>query len=317
MTKRKIYFRADASAKIGYGHFIRTLALADMLKDDFDCTFFTTSPTAYQIEEMEKVCSYIPLLDETKFEDFINLLIGDEIVVLDNYFFTTDYQNKIKEKGCKLVCVDDLHNRHFVSDAVLNPALLSISEYDAEPYTKLCLGLEYALLRKPFISQNTNIKRENGRWLLAFGGSDFDNMTEKFLSFLQMDARVKCITVIVGDAYKYFDNLKNYNKASIYKNLTAEEMSIKMRRSEYAVLPSSTISIEALASGCKVANGYFVDNQIETSMMYKQEGYCVGLGDLREVSNATFIDELLRFNPSHIMDFSHVPLKYKQLFNSL
>lgn len=31
---QKIYLRADASAAIGYGHFIRTLALADMLKDD-------------------------------------------------------------------------------------------------------------------------------------------------------------------------------------------------------------------------------------------------------------------------------------------
>ena len=34
---QKIYFRADAGAEIGYGHFIRTLALADMLKDDFSC----------------------------------------------------------------------------------------------------------------------------------------------------------------------------------------------------------------------------------------------------------------------------------------
>lgn len=317
MTKRKIYFRADASATIGYGHFIRTLALADMLKDDFDCTFFTTSPSDYQIEEMGKVCCYIALTEGTKFEDFINLLNGDEIVVLDNYFFTTGYQKAIKTKGCKLVCVDDLHNRHFVSDVVLNPALLSTSEYDAEPYTKLCLGLEYALLRKPFIKQNKDIEKVYGRWLLAFGGSDFDNMTEKFLCFLQRDSRVKDVTVIVGDAYKYCDNLRNYIKASIYKNLTAEEMSIKMRQAEYAVLPSSTISIEALASGCKVANGYFVDNQIETSMMYKQEGYCVGLGDLREVSSATFIDELLQFTPSRCLDFSFIPLKYKQLFNSL
>lgn len=46
---QKIYFRADASATIGYGHFIRTLALADMLKDDFDCTFFTCHPTSYQV----------------------------------------------------------------------------------------------------------------------------------------------------------------------------------------------------------------------------------------------------------------------------
>ena len=50
---QKIYLRADASAAIGYGHFIRTLALADMLKDDFDCTFFTCHPTSYQVSEME------------------------------------------------------------------------------------------------------------------------------------------------------------------------------------------------------------------------------------------------------------------------
>ena len=36
---QKIIFRADAGAGIGYGHFIRSLALADMLKNDFDCVF--------------------------------------------------------------------------------------------------------------------------------------------------------------------------------------------------------------------------------------------------------------------------------------
>ena len=30
---KKIYFRADAGADIGYGHFIRSLSLASILKD--------------------------------------------------------------------------------------------------------------------------------------------------------------------------------------------------------------------------------------------------------------------------------------------
>ena len=317
MTKRKIYFRADASATIGYGHFVRTLALADMLKNDFDCTFFTSSPSAYQIEEMGKVCNHTSLNEETKFEDFINLLEGDEIVVLDNYFYTTEYQKQIKEKGCKLACVDDLHNRHFVCDLILNPALLSDSQYDAESYTVMCLGLEYALLRRPFLQQNNMVTKKTGSWLLAFGGSDYDNMTEKYLSFLQDDERVKSITVIVGDAYKYHDNLKKYSKASVFKNLTAEEMSVKMQQAEYAVLPSSTISIEALACGCKIANGYFVDNQIETAEMYKREGYCVGLGDLHKVSDASFIDELIHFKSHRELDFSLIPDRYKQIFKSL
>ena len=70
--KRKIYFRADASASIGYGHFIRTLALADMLKDDFDCTFFTCHPTPYQVDEMEKVCPFLALREETHYDDFLS-----------------------------------------------------------------------------------------------------------------------------------------------------------------------------------------------------------------------------------------------------
>ena len=78
MSSRKIYFRADAGGSIGYGHFIRTLALADMLKDDFECVFYTKTPTDYQQKEAEKVCSLVALPDDdTKFQMFLDLLKGD------------------------------------------------------------------------------------------------------------------------------------------------------------------------------------------------------------------------------------------------
>ena len=63
---------------------------------------------------MEKVCPFIPLQEETHSADFLSHLQGDEIVVLDNYFFTTDYQRAIKQKGCRLVCIDDMHDKHYV-----------------------------------------------------------------------------------------------------------------------------------------------------------------------------------------------------------
>ena len=129
---KKNYFRADAA--IGYGHFVRTLALADMLKADFACTFFTCHPTAYQIGEMEQVCPYVALREETHFDDFLSRLRGDEIVVLDNYFFTTDYQRAIKEKGCRLVCVDDMHDKHYVADVVINHGQTDENLFSAEAY---------------------------------------------------------------------------------------------------------------------------------------------------------------------------------------
>ena len=43
-----------------------------------------------------------------------------KIVVLDGYHFDTNYQTKIKQKGCKLVCIDDLHDKHFVADIIIH-----------------------------------------------------------------------------------------------------------------------------------------------------------------------------------------------------
>ena len=84
VSKRKIFFRADAGPEIGYGHYIRSLALADMLKQDFDCTMFTQSPTDYQLRECESVCPIVALPDDdSKFDKFLEYLYGDEIVVLD------------------------------------------------------------------------------------------------------------------------------------------------------------------------------------------------------------------------------------------
>lgn len=99
--KQRIYFRADAGREIGYGHFIRTLALADMLKDDFDCVFVTQSPTVYQKTEVAKVCELaeVPATEE-KFSLFLDMLEGDEIVVLDNYFYDTVISGRLRLKDC-------------------------------------------------------------------------------------------------------------------------------------------------------------------------------------------------------------------------
>lgn len=48
---------------------------------------------------MEKVCPFVTLQEEAHYDEFLSSLQGDEIVVLDNYFFTTDYQRAIKQKG--------------------------------------------------------------------------------------------------------------------------------------------------------------------------------------------------------------------------
>lgn len=284
---QKIYFRADASATIGYGHFIRTLALADMLKDDFDCTFFTCHPTSYQVSEMEKVCPFIPLQEETHSADFLSHLQGDEIVVLDNYFFTTDYQRAIKQKGCRLVCVDDMHDKHYVADVVINHGQTNPALFDVESYTRLCLGFDWALLRKPFLeaAKRKSISSDRiEKVAVCFGGSDIHDITGYFVNQVLRLCTVNSITAVVGDAYTPHSSCVQDSRLVYRSRLTAQEMADLFCDSDLVICSASSVCIEALACGAKVAAGWYVDNQKEFYDLLISNGWIIGLGNVRQPS---------------------------------
>lgn len=262
--KRKIFFRADAGAEIGYGHFVRTLALADLLKDDFECVFVTQSPTDYQISEIAKVCELIKVpASEEKFDMFLETLSGNEIVVLDNYFYDTDYQRKIKGKGCKLVCIDDMHDKHYVADVLINHGLTNQALFSTEPYTRLCLGFEYALLRPAFFNVPFTTRSNQPPYrniVVGFGGADKYNLTRQVCDILKQIPGIEIITAIVGDSYA---SVCDDAKICFCKNLQAEDIIKIFTKADLAILSASTMTLEALACGIPVAAGYYVDNQIE------------------------------------------------------
>jgi UDP-2,4-diacetamido-2,4,6-trideoxy-beta-L-altropyranose hydrolase len=282
-SKRKIFFRADAGSTIGYGHFIRSLALADMLKDDFDCVFYTQSPTEYQRKEANPVCPLVELpADNTRFELFLNELTGNEIVVLDNYFYTTDYQRRIKEKGCKLVCIDDMHDKHYVADVVINHGCDNPSLFSIEPYTKLYLGLDYALLRRPFLEAKTITKREYGHVVVTFGGSDWNNLTTKYARILSQKPDISQITAIVGDTFQHTNELEIIPKVQILRNLSAQQMADLFCRVQYAALSASTTCIEALSCQCPVYAIWYVENQKEFYDYLIREDYVSSLTTIND-----------------------------------
>ena len=289
---RKIYFRADAGANIGYGHFVRTLALADMLNDNFDCTFFTQTPTNYQRTEVAKVCKLVDLpSDDSKFDLFLNYLTGEEIVVLDNYFFTTDYQRQIKIRGCKLVCIDDIHDKHYVADVVINHGVVNSFDFDTESYTRLCLGFDWLLLRKPFIEliEKENYKARTNKVVFAFGASDMYNLTDYVANILN-ENNIQSIGII-GDGFKH--RTKKYKNVRFFKNISDRDVADLFSLSEYAILPASSMCLEAISCGTKLLTGYFVDNQKEFARYMTNNGYAYDLGNMSLVSFENKLREVL------------------------
>lgn len=317
MKNKRIYFRADASASIGYGHFTRTLALADMLKNDFECIFYTVSPTEYQVGEMEKVCKYVALDAESPLDVFLDLLQGDEIVVLDNYFYTSDYQLKIKSKGCKLVCIDDLHDKHYYADVVINHGVSDISLFDVEPYTILCLGYAWALLRKPFLSEYRRVCNNSiSNIVICFGGSDMNDFTGKTIQSLIHDNSIQSIKAIVGDAYQKKVKLSIDDRIEYFSRQSAEQMASLFRSADLVICSASSVCLEALACGAKVAAGWYVDNQKDFYLNLCNLKLIQGLGNLNKIEVISIYFNsfrLLNFNN----DFSSIPGKYIKVFKQL
>lgn len=317
--KRKILFRADASKSIGYGHFVRTLALADMLKDDFDCCLYTQSPTEYQKKEASKVCPLIELpSDDSKFNLFINLLKGHEIVFLDNYFFTPEYEKAIKERGCTLVVLAPSTPHHF-ADIVINFVDRELSHYSKEPYTKVVAGLEWSILREPFRLVVPESKRKKNKVVISFGGTDQYCLTEKVVEALEdteYQLSVICTNRVAEERRRSLTN----KGIKVFTDISAEMVADLFEQSEYAILSSSTVCLEAISRGAKVLAGHYVDNQVNFYNILMNEHCIIGLNDLLVENCFSNLDakmiEAKQQEKLHI-DFSTQKERYISLFKSL
>src|SRR2546428_2981769 len=171
--KSKVYIRVDGNQEIGLGHLVRCLALAQMLTPYFEITFACKQiPVNMAKEISQSGLGFIVIQEE---EDFISLITDGNIVVLDGYGFNSSFQKEIKRKNCKLVCIDDLHEKEFFADLVINHSPgVSSNDYRAQTYTQFALGAKYALLRHSFLDQAKHQRKIDKleTILICFGGSD-------------------------------------------------------------------------------------------------------------------------------------------------
>ena len=322
--KRKVIFRADASRKIGYGHFVRSLALADMLKDDFDCIFYTQEPTSYQREQVLDVCQLVDLpAGESKFPLFLDVLNGDEIVVLDNFYYTLEYQQQIKAKGCKLVCMGG-PDRQYAADLILSQAATDSSLFHSLPGTQYCLGLEWALLRRPF-TQYIPKKRERVQprsAVICFGGTDYNNLTGQTVDALCKDNLLDALDIIVGDVYEGHIDVRYTSKVTIHRNLSAQQIVNLFDKNDIAILASSSIAIEAMACRIPVIAGWWVDNQDAFYHLLERNKFILGLGYLLTDSFGDNLKKAL-FNVSSfdysnpISNAKQIPSRFVKVFHNL
>lgn len=326
--KTRVVFRADGNGSIGYGHFVRSLGIADLIKDDFYCVFAIQSPTKYQQQEINKICKEIIKLDsdERHWDQFLKFLNAGDIVVLDNYYFTADYQLKIRALNCKVIFIDDHNDKNYVCDALINniPGFKEDS-FNKQPYTKLYLGIDYALLRNAFFDESLrHVKKIPNSFFLSFGGADIYNLSNKILVFLK-DLGISCsVNLLVGDAYQFPESLKNFEGVNIYTNINATQVAQLMAKSDICIVPASSLLNETASIGSKILVGFFADNQVQPYKYFVENRLAIGLGDYRELSSESFSAKLQEvYKADYLVTnqekkyFFQQPENLKRVFNEL
>ncbi len=289
----RLFFRAEGRSSIGLGHLIRSSALADMLKTYFPILFVINEDAPESIRQ--SLAENFEIRYTGTDDEFISMLGKQDGVILDGYHFSSDLQEQIKAQAAGLICIDDMHDKHFYADIIINQALnISADDYDVESYTRFLFGPAYLIVRRAFLEKRSNTNNSSysyKRLLICFGGSDYNDLTGGLLQQLdKLNLSVE-IDIVVGTAYRYLDKLKDFQeqaklKINIYQDVSAELMASLIRATDITVAPGSSILLEVLSLGKPAIAGYYTDNQLDIYRSFLQNGLVEDAGDFNDLPKA-------------------------------
>lgn len=264
--KPEIYFRVDASHSIGYGHLTRCISICNGIQD-FHSVFFSIEDLSDTLNK--ETSSSVTFHQLKQSDDFFNHVGENSIVILDGYQFTHNYHLKIRNTGALLVVIDDNPDKLISPDIYINPSPGISINNGKNPLEMVSLtGLDYVLLRQPFldITQCSDVQKQNDTLFICFGGSDPLNKTKQVVkTILDHSIQFKHISIVTGAGYLYLEDLKSTiestDNISLHSTLNADEMALLMKSTEFAIIPSSGVLVEALAARMKVLSGYYIENQ--------------------------------------------------------
>jgi UDP-2,4-diacetamido-2,4,6-trideoxy-beta-L-altropyranose hydrolase len=281
----KIFFRTDFNNKIGFGHFYRCFSLAEMVEKKYQI-YFVFNKNITKIDITNPIP--YPIIYINKEKDFLSYLEPDDIIVIDKYDFNEKLQYQLNKLDIKLVIIDDLNNMIYNCNAIINHGVLfTEKDYRHSDKTKFYLGLDYLMVRKEFRdisitkSQRKSFNKTDNVFV-SFGGSVQVQLIKKTVNILS-NLNVKKISILLSNKNlieNYF-NKDDVLKINIYENLKPSAIINLLQKSDFAILPCSTILLEAFTVGIPVISGWFVENQKFSLEKFEKMGLLINLDNFK------------------------------------
>jgi len=292
-----LYIRADADGKIGAGHTMRCIALAQAWKDQGGEVTFISHCESEALKEriqsegfrfiaLDNVCP-----DSSDLKNTLSILKNENAdqktwLVLDGYHFNPEYQKAIRDEGIRLLVIDDInHLPHYHADMLLNQNIHALNlKYHCDKDTTLLMGTRYVLLRREFKKWQCwqrEIPTVARKVLVTLGGGDPDNVTLKVIQALkQLNLSGLEAKIVVGPANTNLQILER--ETSDHPNLqiitNATNMPELMIWADVAVSAGGSTCWEMAFLGLPNMIIYFAENQRPIAEELHETGAALSLG---------------------------------------
>ena len=311
-----IAFRSDASFKIGSGHIIRSLVLAETLEArGSNVVFISRLLNGHLIDLIiDRGFEVITLGDEPLIED--NTTNSDwlgvsqqedaeetiknikertiDIIFVDHYSLDVNWETLIKPFIGSVVVIDDLANRKHDCNFLIDQNFRENASHSYEDlvpnYCRTLLGLEYTILSPEYRDLRDSISAKNGvikRVLVYFGGTDWQNMTAFTLEVLsQEEFRFLEVDVVIGKNYPFSKNLEKIisNRPKTYLHETLPSLAELMTVADIAIGAGGTTLWERMSMGLPSIVVSLADNQIISCETLQKENLIDYVGDYKNLS---------------------------------
>ena len=281
-----IVFRVDSSSQMGVGHLMRCLTLADELKkQNHNATFICRELKGNLIKLIEHRVLILPVDKDFQSDDLYLSWLGAtqeqdakqtiqvihdnaDLLIVDSYALDEVWHKQLKPHTKKIMVIDDLADREFDCDVLLNQNLASKQgDYQGKVPSdcELLLGCEYALLRPEFAAfrkralEKRKKTQEIKNILISMGGSDKKNITYNVLQQLNDGFN---IVVVLSSASLHREMIMDYVKGkNIEVIINADNMAELMLDADLAIGAGGSTSWERCCLGLPTLLFVTAENQ--------------------------------------------------------
>mgnify|MGYP006282562151 CR=1 FL=1 len=264
-----VVVRADGGPEIGYGHLVRTGALAsELLSRGHEVTYATTTP-----DHVREVCpDSVDTVTISSREDPapVREFVRDcaDVTVVDSYLADGEYQRELRTVTPLAVIADDTRHQ-IAADILINGNLyapeLAYETIGEEP--EWCLGPKYILLRPEITahaSKDLPWREPPTRAIVTMGGSDVKELTPTVIrAFDGFDLRVDAIVGpgCTTEQEQAIHNAALACSADVRVARDPDDLVDRMAQADFGVSTASSTTYELLALGTPIVSISIVDNQ--------------------------------------------------------